>query len=203
MNFVELQDAALSDRFSESKRTDAKRWINYRYGRLWSKEPWTFKLAVASYTLGSGQSTVALGNFLRIVSVWDDTTTPGYSEMDAIRPQDLYDNATRTSGTPIGFTVIGDNIRFLAPASSQRTYTVLGELKFQLLVDDSDEPLIPEEFHQVLVHGAISEGLRLENDPTWQAAEEDYKVGYEDMKGSYLTPVTNFMSSWPSWPAWA
>jgi len=200
MTFEEIQDAVLSDRFGESKRADAKRWINHRYGRMWAQEPWNFKISVASYSLAQNATTASLGSFQRVIAVFDDTISPLYRPVEAMRPADFYSWATRSAGIPVGFTVIGDNIRFDAPASSARTYTVIGELEFTELVNDSDVPLIPAEFHQTLVHGAISEGLRLENDPTWQAAEEDFRAGVEDMKKGYLTPVRNFVSAYPAWP---
>lgn len=198
-----MQDVVLHDRFDESQRSNAKEWINFRYARLWAKENWTFKQTTTTVSVALDGSSAPLGGLKRVFAVYDQTVSPLYNEVPGIQPSEFYGDATRTSGIPVGFTVIGDNIIFDSPVSSGRTYLVFGELEFTELSADSDEPLVPAEFHRVITHGAISEGLRQENDPTWQAAEEDYKNGYEDMKGSYLTSVIPYRGAYPSWPAWA
>lgn len=199
MTFLELQNEVLSDRFAETKRPNAKRWINYRYGRLWAAEDWTFKYAVVSYNLALNASTIPLGTIQRPISVWDSTTSPGYDMSEAIRPEVFYDTATRTPGVPVGFTVIGSNIMLSNPASSARTYQVLGQLGFVELSADGDVPLIPSEFHLLLAQGAAAEGLKDENDPSWQGKENDFKDGYEDLKKGYLTNVRIYGGFYPSW----
>jgi hypothetical protein len=77
---------------------------------------------------------------------------------------------------------------------------VLGELEFEPLVADSDVPLLPEGFHNILVHGGSSEGLREENDPTWQGFEQDYQAGLVDLKAGYLTAIKTAGDAFPSWP---
>lgn len=200
MTFLELQNAVLSDRFDESKRADAKKWINYRYGRLWAAEDWTFKKAVVSYNVTSGTQTVALNTIQRPYAIWDSTTSPLYARDIAIRPEDFYDSASRTSSIPGGFTVIGTNIILENPVSSNRTLQVYGELKFVELSADGDTALIPSQFHTILVHGAASEGLKAENDPSWQGAEADFVAAYEDLKKGYLVEARTFGGAAPAWP---
>jgi predicted secreted Zn-dependent protease len=50
------------------------------------------------------------------------------------------------------------------------------------------------------VHGAISEGLRLENDPSWEAAEADLQTSIMDMRKSYLSQVLVPHDVSPGWP---
>jgi hypothetical protein len=200
MTFQEMQNAVLTDRFAEAKRADAKRWINHRAGRLWASEPWTFKLGIVTLSASAAATSVSMGTLQRVFSLRDSTVSPDYSGMEAFRPEDFYAYATRTSNVPNGFTVINNTVYFDTPLSSARTFTVVGELKYTQLTSDGSTSPFPEEFHETIVHGARSEGLREENDPTWQGAEEDYRAGVEDMKAAYLTSVRISNAAYPGWP---
>ncbi len=204
ITFKEIQDAVLSDRFSEAKRADAKRWINYRYARIWAQEGWSFKMVLANPSIASGASSATLASLglHRIESVWDSTTLGGgYNrEIFADRPEDFHRYATTVGGRGYGFTVIGDTLLLDRPVTAATSLIVYGEKVFTPLVNDSDVPLIPEGFHDILVHGGSSEGLRNENDPTWQGFEQDYNAGLLDLKAGYLTAVRTAGDAYPAWP---
>lgn len=201
MTFSQIQDEVLSDRFDASKRPSVKNWINYRYGRLWGMMPWTFKYQISPLTIPQGSSTVARGSSIgRIEAIYDYTNSTSYSATGPLRPEDFYAMASLNSGTPFNWTVVGDNIIFDRPASGTRTLTVVNEQKWTQLVNDSDTPLIPTEFHLLLAFGAASHGLKLENDPSWESHEADWQQGIEDMKANYLTPVVTFEDVYPAWP---
>jgi hypothetical protein len=199
MDFLALQNDVLSDRFSESKRANAKNWINYRYGRLWAAEDWTFKYALVSYNVALGASTIPLGTIQRPIALWDTTTSPSYTPIESSRPEIFYNDASTASSVPVGFTVVGSNIILNQPVSGARTYQVLGELGFVALAADGDTPLIPSEFHLILSHGATAEGLKDENDPSWQGKEADYDSAYQDLKKGYLVNVRTYGGSYPAW----
>jgi hypothetical protein len=201
MNFLQLQNSVLADRFSEGKRTAAKDWINYRYGRLWAAEPWSFKLQANSLTLPMGSNTLAKpANTARIIGITDASIAPMQTNLDAIRPEDFYALTTSISSYPKEFTVIGSNIVFDRPAVSDRSITVLSEIAFTPLVADGDTPLIPVEFHLALASGAAAVGLKQEADPSWQGMEQEWQDAITDMKAGYLTAVTTFNDFYPSWP---
>jgi hypothetical protein len=200
VTFQESVDEILSDRFSESKRASAKLWYNHRYGRIWSQEPWSFKMGVVTFTLGQGDQTVSLGTLQRIHAIKNYTYAPSYSDIASLRPEDYLDWASGSGGVPDGFTIINNVIHLTRPYTTGGSFTAIGELKFVPLVDDDDEPLLPEEFHMAPVHGAISEGLRLENDPSWEAAEADLQTSIMDMRKSYLSQVLVPHDVSPGWP---
>lgn len=200
MTFLESVNDILTDRFSESMRTRAKRAYNTRYGRIWAQEPWSFKLGFADYSVSAGATSAALGTLQRVHAFKDISTSPTFLDMRAERPEDFLNHASGTSTVPYGFTIINNTIYFDSPLSSARTFRAMGELKFIPLVADGDVPLLPDEFHQTPVHGAISDLLRLENDPSWSAAEQDYTAGIQDMRRSYLSQVLMPVSVSPSWP---
>lgn len=200
MDFAALQDEVLSDRFGVEKRDATKNWLNYRYGRLWGMEPWTFKNQISTLNVPMNTQSIARGTIGRISALWDSTLSPNYQGTMPLRPEDFYYFASLSAGTPYNWTVIGDNIVFDRPMGSARTFTVVNEKPFTALVNDTDVPLIPSEYHLVLASGASSHGLRLENDPSWEAFENDWSQGIEDMKKNYLTPVLTFTDSYPDWP---
>ncbi len=149
---------------------------------------------------GSGVTLTALG-LHRIESVWDATTLGTTNrEIFADRPEDFHRFATTTGGRGYGFTVIGETLLLDRPVTTDTNLIVYGEKVFTPLVNDSDVPLIPLGFHDILVHGGASEGLRNENDPTWQGFEQDYTAGLMDLKAGYLTAVRTAGDAYPAWP---
>jgi hypothetical protein len=201
MTFLELQNATLTDRFSESKRADSKTWINYRYGRLWAQEPWAFKTQSTPLAVTSGALSVAKGAVGDILSIQDATDTTTFRPLVATRPEDFYSYARTTgSGFPYTFSIIGNTLYFDRPMDMNRTLTVLSELPFTPLAADGDVPLIPSEFHYALAAAARSEGLRAEQDPSWQAEEDAFKAAVEDMRREYLTSDLTYQDFYPSWP---
>lgn len=201
MNFQQLQDEVLSNRFDASQRPQAKNWINYRYGRLWAMENWAFKYQFTTLNVAGNASSIARGTIGDIVGLWDSTVSPSYAPMLPMRPEDLFNltNTTNT-GAPYNFTTINDTIYFERPMDRARTFQVLSTIPFTTLVNDTDTPLIPAEFHEVLVAGAASHGLRLEDDPAWQSFEQDWSQGIEDMKSAYLTRQRTAWDIYPDWP---
>lgn len=201
MNFLNIQDETLSNRFNQGQRPNAKNWINYRYGRLWAMENWAFKYQVGTLSVAGGANSVARGTIGDVVKIWDSTIGPSYSPMLPLRPEDLWDVARTTqAGAAYDFTVVGDTIYFERPMDQNRTFYALSTIPFSPLVNDTDIPLIPAEFHEVLVSGATSHGLRLENDPAWQSFEQDWQAGIADMRAEYLTHMRTAFDTYPSWP---
>jgi len=199
MTFLELQDAVLSDRFGETKRDSAKNWINYRYGRLWGAEPWTFKQQATDITVSGGLNSISKDTEEDIIAIYDATLGLAFGSLTPIRPDEFHNYAVQTVAEPNAYTIIGDFIWFNSVLDSSRTYTVVSNRKFVELVDDGDVPLIPLEFHRILIPAAAAEGLKEENDPSWQGAEDSYEKGVEDMKREYLS-AGQFAGHYPSWP---
>lgn len=201
VTFLEIQNAVMSDRFGENRRASVKQWINYRMGRVWASEPWTFKIKNDTLTLPSGSNNVDLEDFQRVFSVYDASSGSNYhTVVNGMRPEDFYHWATSSSGIPDSFTVYNGVLYADRVASSDRLLRLIGEQKWELLVTDDAVPTIPEEFHYMLVPAAISEGLRRENDPSWQAEEASFQAAIVDMKQAYLTEVRTYGDTAPAWP---
>lgn len=201
MTFKQLQDDVLLNKFDESMRPSVKNWINYRYGRVWASEDWTFKYALVTYNVALGATTIPLGTIQHPVALWDTSISPSYIPMAGSRPETFYNTASTAASTPVGFTVVGTNIILNQPVSQARNYQVFGELAFTALSADADVPLIPSEFHLMLSHGAAAEGLKDRNDPFWQDKDAAFQVGLEDLKKGYLVNVRTYGGYYPSWPS--
>lgn len=195
MTFLEIQNEVL-ERFNGTTQARIKNWINFRYGRIWATAPWTFKRQWTNVTIPVGATSVSLTTEGDIISVWDSTYSVSgtYSTFPSIRPEDAYNQRA------FGYTVVGNTLYFPYPATRAYTLTVLSDKAFVPLANDGDIPLIPAEFHRLLVLGALSEGQRWEGDPAWQATEDEFRAGIEDMKQEYLTNVQTYSDSYPSWP---
>jgi hypothetical protein len=55
---------------------------------------------------------------------------------------------------------------------------------------------LPAEFHFALVHGGAAEGLKRENDPTFQAAEADFQASITAMRYEYLAVHRDRPGQW-------
>ena len=199
MTFKEIQDAVITDRFDETKRAQIKNWINSRYGRVWAIDPWSFKTVSVEYTLpaSSGSVTLAELGLQRIHAVYKSQGV-GWTGIYADRPEDFNTGETSASRKAIAFTVVNNAVVFDASYASAQDLVFVGETKWTSLVDDDDVPLLPEEFHWMLVHGATSEGLRIENDPSWQAAEQDWAANLTDLRLAYSSSVMSYGDAAPA-----
>lgn len=204
MTFLELQNATMNDRFTETQRAEIKDWINSRYGRVWAQDSWSFKITSTLTSIAASATTISLAslNLQRVESVWDSTYGAYNVEIDPLRPEKFYQYTATYSGYPMNYTVINGNIVFDRPASQTRSIIIVGEQRWTRMTADGDIPALPDEFHFMLVHGASSEGLRLQNDPTWKDFEDDFQRYLVDMRASYLAPVRTFGDAMPSWPNW-
>lgn len=199
MNFLEIQNLVLADRFDESKRAAAKVWINSRYGRIWNSEPWTFKFQQNGFVLNPGESNHLRGTIGDITSLFMDTGTSFYTPLTLIRPEDFFQNVSLTAGDPGSYSVIGDAIYFDTKMATTRTFFAVSEKVFVPLVADGDIPLIPEEYQVALIHGASAEGCVWENDPSAELFEKKYQEVLDDMKKAFLSSGL-YVDAFPPWP---
>jgi hypothetical protein len=198
--FKAIQDAVLSDRFEEPQRADAKNWINHRGGWIWTLEPWTFRSRTSTQTItGATLSAPAGLGPVRAVLLADGT------RLAYVEPALFFDRYTpaTTGASPEAYTVLGGVI-FVAPGvtGTLAGVTVIDDAQWTMLVGDNDVPTLPAEFHFALVHGGSAEGLKLQNDPTWLAFEQDFQASIQAMRASYLEEQRD-QAREPSWQRWS
>lgn len=205
MNFLQLQDAVKSDRFREAQRGDIKTWINARYWWLWSLEDWPFRYSTADLTTTSGSQLLGgapadLGNVLAIIPT--NSGDPSW-KLDYVSPRRFYADWYDPRGTDNGesgyYTIVNGDI-FVAPAPDESVadWKLVYSREFSMLVDDDDVPALPDGAHLSLVFGGAATGLKLQNDPTWQAFEQDFNSAIQILRSGYLNDQQDPPSHWPA-----
>lgn len=200
MTFDEIQDECIALRFKESQRTSIKRWINLRYHFLWALADWPWKrVGPADLTITASDATPALpSGFDRPLFIYDNLGQRVlWMEPDEFDELYLYGELNSTRGRPQAFKWVNSTITLGEIPDANYTYKIVYERGMTYLASGSaetvgamtsasDTPIWDEQFHYVLVFGAIASGLRLENDPTYQQMEEEFSTMTQAMKDHYL-----------------
>lgn len=190
MDFKSLQDAVLADAFDETKRADAKTWIQFRHSWLWDLDDWAFKYATATVTFTAGSMTVdGPTDFHAGIALFDNTGC-------LVRPvadfrkffTDYNANLQNGSGTPEAWTVVGGTL-MVGPAGDGTTGILVYEKTKPSLVNDTDTTGLPDGYDLALVHGGKAEGFKLSNVPLWQGFDDDFTAAATTLKQNYLTEV--------------
>lgn len=198
MTYRELVDGVL-ERFDETTRTDAKRWVNAKYAMVWALERWTFKYVseLASVTVSSDALTTTT-TFARIRRLWNSTG----DRLIYMSPEHFwaiyhYGKVQGTTGLPESYTVVNDIVA-LGPVSSETSsnYRIVGLRRFSELSADADTPLLPSEFHWMLIPGAQAHGQALRQDPAATLNEQLFRDGIDSMRRDYLMDVAAEPEFW-------
>lgn len=201
MTFNQIYSEVINLRFSQAQLTSVQHWVNHRYAELWDMDEWVFKYQQATNLTVTAGSQI-LGNLPSpmgvVVALYRDD---GYPVL--YRPPrdfwDLYATLTdqENTGDAQHYTII-DGVVFLGPipSTSVSTYRMVYEQDFVPLVNDSDVPAIPSNYHYLLVTGALSEGCRLMNDFTWEFQEQDWQRGLQSMRERWLVDQRGEVGEW-------
>jgi hypothetical protein len=201
LTFLELQQAVMGDRFSEDQRGDVKSWINARYWGVWSMERWTFRFGIDLVTVTSGSEAVTgvaadverVHSFLR-----SDGTPLQYVNQREFEAR-YYNDVTPLVGPPEAYTLRSGSV-FVGPASNEtkNDYELDYEKAYTALSADTDVTLLPEGADlSLLVFGAQSLGLKLQNDFTWQFAEQTFMDALETLRSDYLSDASDDDGGYP------
>lgn len=134
----------------------------------------------------------AITNFIRITKFYLSTAASGTVTL----------HEDSGSGTELSKIAVGDSRAqfysvFLYPTpSSVITYTADILRTVLDMSNDTDEPLLPEDFHDVLVDGAELRELTKQDDPhRWTLLQQRYRDGVRDLR--------SFVINHPDWsPQW-
>jgi len=187
VNFLEIQNAVIADRFDQSDRGDIKNWINDCYDTIVSGEEWTFKTATDPVTVTANSSTVTglpsdLGVVLELARA---DGTPLEYLTSAVFENTYY--GITTTGIPQHYTLYGATVK-VGPVSSETStaYQLLYEKDQTPLSADADVPILPTGTHMALVYGAAAIGLMLREDPNGPGLEQKFDKRLAQMRRRYL-----------------
>lgn len=197
LTLSDMRGELIQQRFGAGLQTSIDRWLNARYASVWSDQEWPFK------RIHREQWDIT-GAMPQMPVAWAATTrleTSDGIELQFLLPDDFDD--WYPVGAPIGskpesYTVIGGQL-IIGPTAGAQTLFHSYEIRVVhynasdvkvpgVLLLDTDYPFWPEEYHYMLVVGATATGLKLQNDPTWDALEQEFTVHLEAMADDLIPP---------------
>lgn len=209
MNFGQIYRSATAqvvaltqlDRLPNANEAFVKAMVNAGYHRIERAAMWKFSEAEEEITSVAGQREAIgvptnLSVPLMVHDIEWDRTLDYHDERQKILP--LSD-----TGHPQYYSVWSGGIRFYPLPTTARGYTLRYYRSWTDLVDDSDEPLIPETYHDLLINygaGKLAQHLPPTGDrflPHSQA--EPYLVQFEnDLQRMLDSP--HVMKTWDAVP---
>lgn len=200
MNFLDIQNEVLAFRFNAVQRPSVKYWINTRYASIWGGSDWSFtRVAPVNLSVvASNQTPVMPADFGNVLQLFNDQGTEiEYAVPWIFEDYDQYNKKAINVSRPSLYTTIDSQV-YLTPTPDinytfQMSYLrsvchkdLNGAIQTGLMSADTDSPAWPVEHHYLLVLGATSMGLKLENDFTWDGVEQEYQGLLEAMNDDLL-----------------
>lgn len=188
MTFSDLRTEVRNLRFNSNQDNSINRWINAALARIWNADEWTFKYATAAVSATTGSNTLGSlpSDFGIVIGLQRADGTP----LRYMPPRAFFETyfSLTNTGAPQHYTVV-NGVVTVGPISNETssTYELVYEKRLTNLVADGDTPAIPAQHHYLIVEGALSQGLRLYNDFTWQFMENGFLAGLEDMRKEFLS----------------
>lgn len=200
-----MQDEVIAIRFREGQRDSVKSWINMRSQLIWAVADWPFKrMGPVDLTVTTSDATPTLpADFHRPHRIYDDSGLPVvWMDEDSFNASFMGGIVDGITGPPDSFKWVDDVITLYPTPDTSYTYKLVYDRRHSyldsgttptagLMSGDTDTPLWDAEHHYMLVHGAMATGLRLENDPTYPAVEEEFQSALQLMREHYLPSNTS------------
>ena len=190
MQFSDLYNEVITIRFNNNFVSQAKNWVNLRYAEVWNANEWTFRYTTANPTVTGGTQTLGgLPTAVQRVSyLYDDQGSP----LSYLTPMEFfktfYPSSTQSAQQASYYTVVNGTVYLgPTPSASSSSYLLVYEQKVTPMVNDTDIPAIPVEYHYMLVHGALATGLALQNDFTYAQQEEMFQEMLQSMTNAYTS----------------
>lgn len=197
MTFGQILDDVLDNplRFEQDLRGRAGRSVNIRYAHVWGLEDWTFRFAITSLSPQGPILVPTAEDFGTPLYLWDSAG----SQLVYMGAEEFAANYPPGSGggSAEAWTVM-DNVIYLGPTGSGGSFSCYYRRRFSALVDESAYPMIPPEYHLVLVHGGRAELLAVSDDPTYSHMEAQFQADIEALKREYLIDVLGQPAMWPT-----
>ena len=196
MDYATMQTRTLSDRFGETKRTDAKAWINTGISNLWALYAWAFKREPpTAFTWTASTPDAVITNL----------TTAGVEEIlhvydaDGVELRPLTNEEFEATyqgadpGTPKSYTTYGAGstlkLRLGPTPAASGSGTASFNRSAPTLVDDTDDLADegwPAEHHLVAVFEAQMIGMQNESDPSYAEIARSHGRALDAMLAALL-----------------
>lgn len=196
--YADLQNEVLRHQLSDTKyRPFVKEWLNEGLRYIALQADVRTAQAEATYETEVDEPTLDLpDDFARLVSLRNTTDRDPLTRID-LRD---YDDAPSSTGTPVGYVVIGSQIN-LYPTPDSAYDLSLRYWKMPAVMDESNgEVGLPEAYHHLLVRYCLIRAFQVENDYEaanyWRQEFNDElmrlrsQAQYDTFDGPIITPGT-------------
>jgi hypothetical protein len=164
-------------------------FLNESYREVLSR-PGMERLRRSTTTFASvdGTATYTITSAARVNRVWEDTNDLRLQEMSIDAYRALEPDTTNNKGTPshfiwMGVTAVSSTLLALWPTpSSAITYTAEILSVITDLANDSNSPLLPLDFHDVLIYGAVAREYEKNSDERLVVAQKRYDRRIKDLQ---------------------
>lgn len=190
MNFLDLQQMVMADRFNQNELGDIKNWINYVGGLIWDADNWTFRIATATVqTDSTGTVTNLPSNFgaAKSLRLSDGTRLTPIHDPDDFDDR-YFGTTTVASNTAEAYTVSGSTMK-VGPPVALTGMQLRHQMDWPFLVADSDIPALPVETHVGLGIGAAKWGQALKSDPSWLGLDSAIPEVMGTLRANYLSSI--------------
>lgn len=169
-------------------QTRVRHFINSRYRRLLAMPGMeVLRRSVSTFNSVTGTSTFTLA-VSAVARVWETTNDRELAWLSIAEYRSIAPDPDEFQGTPThvvfrGFESDGDWLGELYPQpSSVIAYSADTELYIADLTGDSDEPLLPEDFHYLLELGATMDEMGKMDDSRYMVMSAEYQEGLRDLR---------------------
>lgn len=178
MTFLDLRTEFAARGFDYENATRANRWINQAYLALC--ECWTWPFTEATIT---GPAPLTISDVRQILSVSDTTNQCVLVGVDRRDIVDV-DPAMTSTGSPESW-YLEDSVLKVYPASTTASLAVRYAKVPAELVNDTDVPIIPSRFQDLIIDGACIRGYKDSDElATAQTLQGFYDRGVNEMLNS-------------------
>jgi len=198
LTFGQILDDVMDNplRFEADLRPRAARAVNLRYAHVWALEDWTFRFATTTLDTPAGGGPLApqAADFGTPLYLWGSNG----SQLVFLNEDEFVNNYQGSTGsTAEAWTVMAGRV-FVAPAGGSGSYTCYYRRRLSPLVGEDEYPMLPPEFHLILVHGGRAELLSVSDDPMTAMMEDQFSRDLEAMRREYLIDAIGQPSMWPT-----
>jgi hypothetical protein len=163
VNYLALQNAVMQDRFDTSAyRERVKGWLNDALGRIVRRSDIPRLRTLTDLTCTAGSDVVDLPeNFARGVKLFYPDR--GFGDVEEVTDVEI-DELFEMVGRPQFYAITGGQLYLWPKPDADYALKFRYQRLAAPMVDDTDVPEIPDDYHDLLVTYATSRGYRSEDD---------------------------------------
>lgn len=182
MDFAELQAEFAARGYDYLESARAERYINQSYKSICNRGAWPFLL-----TTTTGTAPLTISDLRAVLNVVDTTTNAKLYHADRRHLIESVDTSLTTTGTPAYWYQESRTVVSVYPANTTDTLSV-HYLKVPATLTGSDAHLIPDEFEDLIIDGAVIRALK-DNDELDAAASltQFYNESLREMMDALLS----------------